>query len=68
MAEARAIPELIKSVDRWSSTAFKQYIRKNPVLLHTLILLRGLREFAMFHSHFLLTYAFGLDFSPGLFT
>jgi len=38
MAEADAVPELIKGAGRWSSTAFEHYIRKNPVVLHALIL------------------------------
>jgi len=35
MAEAGAVPELIKGVSQWSSTAFKRYICKNPVVLHS---------------------------------
>jgi hypothetical protein len=38
MAEAGAVPELIKGAGRWSSTAFERYIRKNPIVLHALIL------------------------------
>ena len=38
MAEAGAVPELIKGDGRWSSIAFKRYIRKNSVMLHALIL------------------------------
>ena len=38
MAEAGAEPQLIKRAGRWSSSAFKRYIRKNPVVLHALIL------------------------------
>jgi hypothetical protein len=41
MAEAGAAPELIKGAGRWSSTAFERYIRKNPVVLHALILSRS---------------------------
>jgi hypothetical protein len=42
MAEAGAVPELIKGAGQWSSTAFQRYIRKNPVVLHALILSRTL--------------------------
>jgi hypothetical protein len=38
LTEAGAPPQLIKGAGRWSSTSFKRYIRKNPVLLHALIL------------------------------
>jgi hypothetical protein len=41
MAEAGAAPELIKGAGRWGSTAFERYIRKNPVVLHALILSRS---------------------------
>ena len=41
LAEAGAVPELIKGAGRWSSTAFDRYIRKNPVVLHALILSRS---------------------------
>ena len=41
MAEAGAVPELIKGAGRWGSTAFERYIRKNPVVLHALILSRS---------------------------
>jgi hypothetical protein len=41
MAEAGAVPELIKGAGRWSSLAFERYIRKNPVVLHALILSRS---------------------------
>ena len=37
LAEAGAVPELIKGAGWWSSTAFKCYIHKNPVVLHTLV-------------------------------
>jgi hypothetical protein len=40
MAEAGAEPILIKGTGRWSSSAFERYIRKNPVVLHALILAR----------------------------
>jgi hypothetical protein len=40
LAEAGAPPELIKGAGCWSSMSFERYIRKNPVLLHTLILAR----------------------------
>jgi len=38
MAEEGAAPELIKAAGRWTSNSFERYIRKNPVLLHALIL------------------------------
>jgi hypothetical protein len=41
MAEAGTEPQLIKGAGRWSSTAFERYIRKNPVVLHALILSRS---------------------------
>ena len=41
MAEAGAEPQLIKGAGRWTSTAFERYIRKNPVVLHALILTRS---------------------------
>jgi hypothetical protein len=41
MAEASAVPELIKGAVRWGSTAFEQSIQKNPVVLHALILLQS---------------------------
>ena len=41
MAEAGAEPQLIKGAGRWSSNAFERYIRKNPVVLHALILSRS---------------------------
>ena len=41
MAEAGAEPQLVKGAGRWSSTAFERYIRKNPVVLHALILSRS---------------------------
>jgi hypothetical protein len=41
MAEAGAVPELIKGAGRWSSKSFERYIRKNPVVLHALILSRS---------------------------
>ena len=40
MAEAGAVPELIKGAGRWSSIAFERYIQQNPVMLHALILSR----------------------------
>jgi hypothetical protein len=40
LAEASAPPELIKGAGCWSSMSFERYIRKNPVLLHALILAR----------------------------
>jgi hypothetical protein len=39
MAEAGTVPELIKGAGQWGSTALEQYIWKNPVVLHALILL-----------------------------
>jgi hypothetical protein len=39
MAEAGAVPKLIKGAGHWTSTSFERYIRKNPVVLHALILL-----------------------------
>jgi len=41
LAEAGAPPELIKGAGRWSSQAFERYIRKNPIILHALILARS---------------------------
>jgi hypothetical protein len=41
LAEAGAVPELIKGAGRWTSTAFERYIRKNTVVLHALILSRS---------------------------
>ena len=41
MAKAGAEPQLIKRASRWSSNAFEHYIRKNPVVLHALILSRS---------------------------
>jgi len=41
MAEAGAEPQLIKGAGRWSSNSFDRYIRKNPVVLHALILSRS---------------------------
>jgi hypothetical protein len=41
LAEAGAPPELIKGAGRWSSASFERYIRKNPVVLHALILARS---------------------------
>jgi hypothetical protein len=38
MAEGGASPDLIKAAGRWSSNAFERYIRKNPFVLHALIL------------------------------
>lgn len=38
LAEAGASPELIRGAGRWSSAAFGRYVRKNPILLHALIL------------------------------
>jgi len=41
MAEAGAAPELIMGAGRWSSpSSLQRYIRKNPVVLHALILSR----------------------------
>jgi hypothetical protein len=44
LAEEGAAPELIKAAGRWTSDSFERYIRKNPVLLHALILGRGGRN------------------------
>ena len=41
LAQAGAAPELIKAAGRWSSDAFERYIRKNPMLMHALILGRS---------------------------
>ena len=41
MAEAGAVPELIKGAGCWSSKSFERYICKNPVVLHALILSRS---------------------------
>ena len=38
MAEAGAVPELIKGTGQWGSTAFEPILWKNPVVLHALIL------------------------------
>lgn len=38
LALAGASPEIIKATGRWSSDAFERYIRKNPLLIHALIL------------------------------
>jgi hypothetical protein len=40
MAEAGATPELIMGTGRWISPSWRRYIRKNPVVLHALILSR----------------------------
>lgn len=37
LAEAGAPPDLIMAAGRWSSEAFRRYIRKNPVLMYSLI-------------------------------
>jgi hypothetical protein len=37
LAEAGADLETIRAAGRWSSTAFRIYLRKNPVLLHAII-------------------------------
>ena len=41
MAEAGAEPQLIKRAGHWTSNTFKRYIRKNPIILHALILNRS---------------------------
>ena len=38
LAEAGAPTDLIRGTGRWSSNAFKRYIRKNVIVLHALIL------------------------------
>lgn len=40
LAEAGAVPDLIMGSGRWGSQAWTRYVRKNPVLLHALILSR----------------------------
>jgi hypothetical protein len=42
LAEAGASGKLIRGAGRWSSNAFKRYIRKNVIVLHALILGRAL--------------------------
>lgn len=42
LAEAGAAYELVRGAGRWSSNAFERYIRKNPIILHALILERTL--------------------------
>jgi hypothetical protein len=42
LAEAGAPAKLIRGAGRWSSSAFKRYIRKNIIVLHALILGRAL--------------------------
>ena len=37
LAEHTVSPTLIQAMGRWSSEAFKIYVRKHPVLLHALI-------------------------------
>lgn len=37
LAEAGAPPDLIMAAGRWSSDAFRRYIRKNPVLMYSLM-------------------------------
>jgi hypothetical protein len=37
LAEAGADLDTIQAIGRWSSTAFRIYLRKNPVLLHAII-------------------------------
>jgi len=41
MAEAGAVSKLIKGAGQWSSGSFKRYIRRNPIVLHALILSRS---------------------------
>ena len=41
LAEAGAVPDLIMGSGRWSSQAWTRYVRRNPVLLHALILARS---------------------------
>jgi hypothetical protein len=70
MAEAGAEPQLIKGTGWWSSSAFECYIRKNPVVLHALILSRSSHYhswlWTLFLANFILlfayTCAFRLDF------
>ena len=42
LVEGGASGELIRGAGRWSSNAFKRYIRKNVIVLHALILGRSL--------------------------
>jgi hypothetical protein len=44
LAEAGADLETIRAVGRWSSTAFRIYLRKNPVLLHAVIFGRAAHQ------------------------
>lgn len=37
LAESGAPPDLIMAAGRWSSDAFRRYIRKNPVLMYALV-------------------------------
>ena len=38
LAEAGAVPDLIMGSGQWTSMAWTSYVRKNPVLLHALLL------------------------------
>ena len=44
LAEAGADLETIRAVGRWSSKAFRIYLRKNPVLLHAIIFGRAAHQ------------------------
>jgi hypothetical protein len=44
LAEAGADLETIRAVGRWSSTAFRIYLHKNPVLLHAVIFGRAAHQ------------------------
>ena len=61
LAEGGAVPDLIMGSGRWSSQAWTRYVRRNPVLLHALILARSTHlggesgtPFLLSHSHCLL--------------
>ena len=41
LAEAGASLQIIKAAGCWSSDAFERYIRRNPIILHAIILLGG---------------------------
>ena len=49
LAEHGTPPSLIQSIGRWASTAFQIYVRKNPVLIHALLLGQVQRPFFDHH-------------------
>jgi hypothetical protein len=49
LAENGTPPSLIQSIGRWASTAFQIYVRKNPVLIHALLLGQPQRPFFDHH-------------------